>query len=320
MKVRLTSLSLPPTLLSLSTPQIPYSLPLSTFIPASKPDYLFWIYCCMDFPPILLPFSSLPFPPLSPFSFPSPLPSFSPPLPSSFSSPPLPLPPSPLPSRSPPSPFPSFYPLPPPPLLPLLLPPPLPPSLGWYWHQARDASGGGGSLCLSRGHDSGDDHRAWFWGTEVRAWHDAKGMGAWHINPWPGPHLLFSFVLFSEPALLPPPLQILENVEHCGGEPKQAETGTVLYHWCITINPPPCTSIHHSQGGLKVLFLKKRSNEKICSAYIHNHNAYGHSNRYSCFWSGVFAGIDGGGWVLSNLETKYFYTKHYSSLTPYTTS
>ena len=31
----------------------------------------------------------------------------------------------------------------------------------------------------------------------------------------------------------------------------------------------------------------------------------------------VFHGIDVGGWVLSNLETKYFDTKHYSSLTPY---
>ena len=34
----------------------------------------------------------------------------------------------------------------------------------------------------------------------------------------------------------------------------------------------------------------------------------------------VFHGIDTGGRVLSNLETKYFDTKHYSSLTPYTTA
>ena len=43
----------------------------------------------------------------------------------------------------------------------------------------------------------------------------------------------------------------------------------------------------------------------------------GHSNQYSCFWSGDFPGIDMGGWVLSNLETKYFDTKHNGSLTPY---
>ena len=145
MKVRLTSLSLPPTLLSLSTPQIPYSLPLSPFIPASKPDYLFWILCYADFPPILLPF---PLPSL-PFPFPFPLPSFSPPPFLPFPLPSLPSPPilffitSPSsPSLSPPSPLSSLP-------FPLLLPPPLPPSLGWYWHQARDASGGGGSLCLS---------------------------------------------------------------------------------------------------------------------------------------------------------------------------
>ena len=34
----------------------------------------------------------------------------------------------------------------------------------------------------------------------------------------------------------------------------------------------------------------------------------------------VFHGIDAGGQVLSNLENKYFNTKHYSSLTPYTTA
>ena len=44
------------------------------------------------------------------------------------------------------------------------------------------------------------------------------------------------------------------------------------------------------------------------------------SNWYSCFWSGVFPGNDVGGRGLSNLETKYFETKHYSSLTPYTTA
>ena len=260
MKVRLTSLSLPPTLLSLSTPQIPYSLSLSPFIPASKPDYLFWIYCYMDFPPILLPFPlpSLPFPPLSPFPFPFPLPSLSPPPLPSFlfpSLPPLPslplfhhlpflslpLPPSPLPSPSPPSPFPSFYPLPR-----LVLASsqgrqwrrwfPLSLSWTWFWWWPSNLVLGDRSSCLT--------------------WCQRYGGRVASIPVLT--HTCYSALSYSQnqpsspPPPPPPPLQILENVEHCGGEPKQAETGTVL--WCNTINLPPCTSIHHSQGDLKVLF------------------------------------------------------------------
>ena len=39
---------------------------------------------------------------------------------------------------------------------------------------------------------------------------------------------------------------ILENVEHCGGEPEQADTG-ILCHWWVTYiyyQPPTCTSIY----------------------------------------------------------------------------
>ena len=159
MKVRSTSL--PPTLPSspsLSSYSSNYLF--SCFPPpsilTSKPDYLFWILCLLMFFPSL--FSCIP-----PLFFPLPFPL------------PLPLPPSPFPSLS------------------FLLPPPF---LGWYWHQARDASGGGSSLCLSRGHGSGDDHRAWFWGTKVHAGHDAKGeRRACPLNPWPDPHLLLSCIL-----------------------------------------------------------------------------------------------------------------------------
>ena len=63
-------------------------------------------------------------------------------------------------------------------------------------------------------------------------------------------------------------------------------------------------------------------------------NATGISNHWIGIWNGtvrpfqlvflflvrVFQGIDMGGQVLSNLETKYFDTKQYSSLTPYTTA
>ena len=45
---------------------------------------------------------------------------------------------------------------------------------------------------------------------------------------WPTLAIQLCLILRTSPP--PPPLQILENVEHCGGEPKQAETGTVLYH------------------------------------------------------------------------------------------
>ena len=51
-----------------------------------------------------------------------------------------------------------------------------------------------------------------------------------------------------------------------------------------------------------------------------NPSILGPFNWYSCFWSGVFPGNDVGRRGLSNLETKYFGTKHYSSLTPYTTA
>ena len=159
MKVRLTSLSLPPTLpsspsLSFYSSNTLFSPSLSFFHPSLKArlsvlDLLLHGY----FPPFLSPLSpslpSIPFPPLYPF------PSFLLPCPPSIPSPSSP-------SLSPPFPFSSLP-------FPLLLPPPSTPSLGWYWHQARDASGEGGSLCLSHGHDSGDDHRAWFWGTEVHA-------------------------------------------------------------------------------------------------------------------------------------------------------
>ena len=41
-----------------------------------------------------------------------------------------------------------------------------------------------------------DDHRAWFWGTEVHARHDAKGeRRVCPLNPCPDPHLLLSFIL-----------------------------------------------------------------------------------------------------------------------------
>ena len=129
MKVRLTSLSLPPTLPSspslsfcslFSHPSLLSSQPQSQTICSGS--IVTWIFLLSSFPflsplspslpSLLSPSPFLPFPLPPTFLFPSPP---SPPLPSSFSSPPLPLPPSPLPSPSPPSPFPSFYPLPPPP-------------------------------------------------------------------------------------------------------------------------------------------------------------------------------------------------------------
>ena len=49
-------------------------------------------------------------------------------------------------------------------------------------------------------------------------------------------------------------LSLLENVEHCGGEPEQADTGYyVIDERCN--NPPACTSIYHSQGALKGFLL-----------------------------------------------------------------
>ena len=164
MKVSSTSLSLPPTFPSSplsSYFSTPYSLtPLSFFHPSLKAR-LFVLDTLLHrltfFPSLFLPLSSAPLLSSSPFPCLS-----------------LPFPLSPF-------------------SLPFLLPPPV---LGWYWHQARDASGGGDSLCLSRGHGSGDDHRAWFWRTKVHAGHDAKGeRRACPLNPWPDPYLLLSAIL-----------------------------------------------------------------------------------------------------------------------------
>ena len=41
---------------------------------------------------------------------------------------------------------------------------------------------------------------------------------------------------------------LLENVEHCGGDSEQADTGYCATHQAKSIYPPTCTSIYHSQG------------------------------------------------------------------------
>ena len=64
-------------------------------------------------------------------------------------------------------------------LLPSFSPPsplshlPHPQFLAWYQYQAKDSTWGSGSLSCWCG--SGDDHQAWFWGTEVYGRHDVKG-------------------------------------------------------------------------------------------------------------------------------------------------
>ena len=47
---------------------------------------------------------------------------------------------------------------------------------------------------------------------------------------------------------------LLENVEDCGGEPEQADTGLMSAVIHQVNHPPTCTSIHHSQEDLKVWF------------------------------------------------------------------
>ena len=54
---------------------------------------------------------------------------------------------------------------------------------------------------------------------------------------------------------------ILENVEHCGGEPEQAIQDTSLMGEVIhqVNHPPTCTSIYHSQVTLRVFWFTNLS-------------------------------------------------------------
>ena len=72
--------------------------------------------------------------------------------------------------------------------------------------------------------------------------------------------------------------------------------------------------------GMVPTCLSPRALLKTSYYILVNYDALAPSNWYSCFRSGTFPGNDMGGWGLSNLETKYLDTKHYSSLTPYTTA
>ena len=87
-----------------------------------------------------------------------------------------------------------------------------------------------------------------------------------------------------------------------------------------------CSTFHGLCAEVKVEIRCSRPYSIICTlsltvkSFMSNPSILGPFNWYSCFWSGVFPGNDVGRRGLSNLETKCFGTKHYSSLTPYTTA
>ena len=68
----------------------------------------------------------------------------------------------------------------------------------------------------------------------------------------------------------------LENEEHCGGEPEQADTGTVLYYRCNTSSQASSYMHIHSPftGGFKGPFLIKRQMKRhamyIYTIIMHN--------------------------------------------------
>ena len=101
-------------------------------------------------------------------------------------------------------------------------------------------------------------------------------------------------------------------------------------HGCLPVNPPDGVCLANDSDTIKNLTDMAQVKDKAICFQAPNpgvgrellpniSSILGLSNWYSCFWSGVFPGNGAGVQGLSNLETKYFEIKHYSSLTPYTT-